>query len=115
METKNQIFKDCEISDVYKKLPLDIYNSYLIHLRIPKENSSFSDYHDIKIDCSEFKEKLFELKNDEIERCYFAHGMCDIDFYKIKNGYEIDWSPVDGVYMMFQLSKKEFDRLLKML
>jgi hypothetical protein len=103
-------YENVEITDVYKKMQL--FDSYLLKLRIPKKDSLFGDSYELEIQDTKFIEQLIELKEGERERCYFSFGMQDINLYKANNQYAMTHSPHEGLNIQLVFAANQFDELL---
>lgn len=89
------------------------FRTYLLKLRIPKENSIFCDEYEIYIQDSKFYNDLIDLKDNKRERCYFAFGMQDIDFYKLNDKCAITHSPHEGLNIQLVLADGQLEEILK--
>jgi len=104
---------DVKFNDLYKKMP-DIYNQYLLILGVNNDKNIFLDRYEINIQDHEFQKELLKLKEGNKDRCYFAFGMQDIDFYKSKEGkFGITHSPYSGLNVQLILVDGEFERILE--
>lgn len=113
-DVKYKLIKNCEVLNIYQKLPT-LYNEYVIELSSKNKDNYNFDYHRIKIQSSKFYEELQKLKEDKIKRCYFVYYMADVDIYKLNNNYIIMNSPTEGFYDEYEISSKEFDKILNAL
>lgn len=104
-----------EFVNIYKRIGHKIVVEYLIELRVPKEDSMFHDIYSIKIDDRKFKQSLIELKENKINRCCFAYGMENIDFYKTNDKYAITHSPYCGLNVQLIFADGEFEKLINTL
>jgi hypothetical protein len=89
-------------------------HNYKIVLHKKKDDFIFSDAFEVDINDSEFFKELISLKNNEKDRCCFAHGMADIDIYKVKDrhNYVIHHSPSSGLHIQYIISEEEFEKIL---
>lgn len=101
------------IDGVFKKL--DMSNTYLIKFRIPIEGSIFSDTYEVLVQSPKMYQELNELIEGKRGRCYFAYGMTDIDFYKLKEKFALTDSPNDGYNVQLVLADGEIEKLVNQL
>lgn len=106
----NVVHKNVEVDTMYKRL--DISESYLLKLRVPVENSIFSQEYEVLISSTKFLEDLKDLVEGKRERCYFAHGMTNIDFYKIGKRFALTHSPDTGCNTQLILKNGEMKRIM---
>lgn len=100
-----------EVTGLFKKL--DMSDTYLMQLRIPKEGSLISEYHEVQVQDSKFTQQLNELKEGKRERCYFAYFMQDIDIYKVNDRYAMTHSPNEGINIQLIFAEGQFNELLR--
>jgi hypothetical protein len=101
-----------EFESVYAKLPTSILSEYLLEVSW-KDEGKLTEYHTIKVQDSRFISELNHLWGGDRERCYFAHGMQDIDFYRTKDGeFAITHSPFSGLNIQMVFKDGEFEKLI---
>ena len=107
--------KNCKVNSVWKRaMPKVQTNECMLVIGVKKENSVLNEYEDVNITFNYNYEKLEKLSKHELERVYFSYGMADIDiFYSdADKKYAIEWSPMDGCYWTFYITKKDFNSIL---
>lgn len=103
--------EDVTVDTVYKRL--DVSETYLIKLRIPIQDSIFTEGHEILISDTNMLKELKELVEGKRERCYFAYGMTDIDFYKVGDKYAITDSPNAGYNIQLILANSGIEAIIR--
>lgn len=98
------------ISGTFKELGMS--NVYLIKLSILNEKSIFPDSYEVLIQSTEMYEQLNELIEGKRDRCYFAYGMTDIDFYKVHDKFALTHSPNAGYNVQLILAEGEINKLI---
>ena len=117
METKYHEHSNCELINVYTKLQPHVLHSYSYILEILIHNEDALDkVQTIKVDDSRLCNKLGELLEGKQDRVYSSYNMCDIDFFKVdEDKFGIEYSPIDGTYVLYYMHRHNIDRLYRIL
>lgn len=108
-----RIFRDCTISGVYKRLNTEqaAYREIIIEIKIEGDKVPSYEYLHMSFR-SELGQELLELKSGKRDRVYGTYGMGDIDIVSspLIGNYSIEWSPMPGVYDIFDFrDRKKFE------
>ena len=100
------VFKNCTISNVVRK------NIGLASLAFDILTET-GESNTIQIQNRDYQERLENLLDGKVTHVAFAHGMTDIDIWREHDGYRIEWSPFEGSYVNYIVSKNEARKLLQ--
>jgi len=112
-EHKNMI-EDVTIEKVFERV--DIQNTEIMFVLRRTVNNQFKGLYNLHFDFNhKFKQSIKNLISCKTDIIYFTYGMQNIDFFRNGTLFIIQHSPIDGVYNNFAITKKELERLLKIL